>query len=101
MDVNVVLRAWKDPEYRASLDAVTLNQIPEHPSGSPLRELELDQLSGVAGGHLSCKNSCYSANTSCGWICTYTTECGCVGPTCSVVSDTCCTGSCPCYGHCD
>ena len=42
-----VVRAWKDPIYRASLNAETLARIPSNPAGTV--ELSDDQLKAAAG----------------------------------------------------
>lgn len=43
MNAADTIRAWKDPEYRATLD-----QAPDHPAGTI--ELTDDELEHVAGG---------------------------------------------------
>ena len=43
-----VIRAWKDPLYRASLSAEEVAQIPAHPAG--LIELEDRELREATGG---------------------------------------------------
>lgn len=43
-----IIRAWKDPEYRASLSEAKLEQLPENPAG--LVELPDRALMNVAGG---------------------------------------------------
>lgn len=43
-----IIRAWKDPEYRASLSGPKLEQLPENPAG--LIELPDTVLIKVAGG---------------------------------------------------
>ena len=45
-----VVRAWKDPEYRASLTAEQREALPDCPAGSPLAELHEEQLLGIVGG---------------------------------------------------
>ncbi len=42
-----VIRAWKDPEYRATLSAEELSRLPLHPAG--LVELTDEQLSRASG----------------------------------------------------
>jgi len=42
-----VIRAWKDPAYRATLTAEELAQLPGHPSGA--LELPDEQLRAVTG----------------------------------------------------
>jgi mersacidin/lichenicidin family type 2 lantibiotic len=41
-----IVRAWKDPEYRASLSDVERAQLPAHPSGL----IELENLERIRGG---------------------------------------------------
>ena len=43
-----VVRAWKDPAYRASLTAAERAALPAHPAG--LIELSAEELGLVAGG---------------------------------------------------
>jgi mersacidin/lichenicidin family type 2 lantibiotic len=45
-----VVRAWKDPAYRASLSAEEREALPGCPAGSPLAELHEEQLLGIVGG---------------------------------------------------
>ncbi len=54
-----VVRAWKDPTYRASLSAEEREALPECPAGSPLAELHEEQLHGIVGGmQLTPRYSC-------------------------------------------
>jgi mersacidin/lichenicidin family type 2 lantibiotic len=50
MNPELIIRAWKDPEFRARLASEQLHTLPAHPSGSPMTELGDDELAGVAGG---------------------------------------------------
>jgi mersacidin/lichenicidin family type 2 lantibiotic len=43
-----IIRAWKDPEYRATLNEAELAALPAHPSGQV--ELSDNDLGGVAAG---------------------------------------------------
>lgn len=43
-----IIRAWKDPEYRNSLSAEQLSQLPEHPAG--MSTLSDEALELAAGG---------------------------------------------------
>jgi mersacidin/lichenicidin family type 2 lantibiotic len=45
-----VVRAWKDPAYRASLTAQEREALPDCPAGSPLTELHEEELPGIVGG---------------------------------------------------
>jgi len=48
MSKSDVVRAWKDPLYRASLSREEIAGLPAHPSG--LVELDEEQLKRLAGG---------------------------------------------------
>jgi mersacidin/lichenicidin family type 2 lantibiotic len=48
MTQQQIIRAWKDPEYRASLSAAELRAIPAHPAG--LVEMSDGELMEVSGG---------------------------------------------------
>jgi len=50
MNKEVVVRAWKDPEFREHLSKAERAALPESPSGKPLTELGEDELGGIAGG---------------------------------------------------
>ncbi|HEX5751948.1 MAG TPA: mersacidin/lichenicidin family type 2 lantibiotic [Archangium sp.] len=50
MDTKRIIRAWKEPDYRATLTAEERSALPESPSGKPLTEFEEDALRGVVGG---------------------------------------------------
>lgn len=43
-----IIRAWKDPEYRVSLDEDELNALPENPAGAI--ELTDEELDTAVGG---------------------------------------------------
>jgi mersacidin/lichenicidin family type 2 lantibiotic len=43
-----IVRAWKDPLYRASLSPEQLAQLPDHPAGAI--ELSDEQLLAASGG---------------------------------------------------
>ncbi|OJT26524.1 hypothetical protein BO221_00295 [Archangium sp. Cb G35] len=46
----MIVRAWKDPAYRASLTDEERSSLPESPSGRAMTELEDDELLGISGG---------------------------------------------------
>jgi mersacidin/lichenicidin family type 2 lantibiotic len=50
MNTETIIRAWKDPEFRASLSPAQRQALPECPSGRPLTDLEEDDLVDVVGG---------------------------------------------------
>jgi mersacidin/lichenicidin family type 2 lantibiotic len=51
-----VVRAWKDPLYRASLSAEEVAGLPGHPSG--LMELAEEQLRSVSAAALTTAQQC-------------------------------------------
>ena len=51
-----IVRAWKDPAYRASLSDEERAQIPENPAG--MVELTDEELEGVAGADSYGTTSC-------------------------------------------
>jgi mersacidin/lichenicidin family type 2 lantibiotic len=63
-----VVRAWKDPEYRASLTREQLASLPASPAGS--YELDAEVLKQVAGGVAD-----VISIPSEGWFCTISAEC--------------------------
>ncbi len=98
MNIEQIIKAWKDPEYRASLTEEQAADLPNHPSGSLLVEIDIEQLTAVNGGHTCDTRACFSDANSCGWFCTTTAECGCKN---HIYSCDCSTGACLCYGACD
>lgn len=52
MNPETIIRAWKDPEFRACLTSEQLHTLPENPSGRPMTELEDEDLTDVVGGGL-------------------------------------------------
>jgi mersacidin/lichenicidin family type 2 lantibiotic len=60
------VRAWTDPEYRATLTPEQLALLPEHPAG--LVELDEKDLQSVSGGR-PCGLTTYGTYTSSGWRC--------------------------------
>ncbi len=63
MTEDMIIRAWKDPKYRASLSPQEQAQLPEPPSGKPLRELDEEELGIVDGGRMAeggCTCTCCS-----------------------------------------
>lgn len=51
-----IIRAWKDPVYRASLSPEELAQLPAHPSGA--LELHDEQLRGVSAAAETTAQTC-------------------------------------------
>jgi len=52
MNRETIIRAWKDPTYRATLSASERAELPDHPAGQAVTELDDDALGDVAGGVL-------------------------------------------------
>jgi mersacidin/lichenicidin family type 2 lantibiotic len=50
MNSAMIVQAWKDPAYRASLLPEQRAALPENPSGKPLTELEESDLDDATGG---------------------------------------------------
>lgn len=50
MNPQMIVQAWKNPEYRASLPLEQRAALPENPSGTPLTELDEGELGDVTGG---------------------------------------------------
>lgn len=50
MNTETIVRAWKDPAFRASLAPEQRAALPDNPSGSPLTDLEESELGDVVGG---------------------------------------------------
>jgi mersacidin/lichenicidin family type 2 lantibiotic len=50
MNPDMIIRAWKDPTYRAGLSEEQRAALPESPSGKPLSELDEGELEDVVGG---------------------------------------------------
>jgi mersacidin/lichenicidin family type 2 lantibiotic len=47
---EMIVRAWKDPEFRAGLSPEERATLPECPSGRPMTELDEGELLHAAGG---------------------------------------------------
>lgn len=52
MDTATVIRAWKDPKFRASLTQEQRDALPESPCGKSMEELSEEDLQGITGGAL-------------------------------------------------
>lgn len=76
MKKELIVRAWKDPEYRARLSAEERAAIPDCPSGRSLTELDEAELLGAVGGKCEPRYSQHIPN-SCGIACTVIT-CGAI-----------------------
>ena len=67
MNKSDLIRAWKDPVYRSSLDAAKLGALPAHPAG--LIELQDEELRSVGGAittALGCTMHTFGQWASCG-----------------------------------
>ncbi|HEX5751867.1 MAG TPA: mersacidin/lichenicidin family type 2 lantibiotic [Archangium sp.] len=52
MDTKTLIRAWKDPGFRASLPPEQRDALPESPCGKSMAELSEEDLQGITGGAL-------------------------------------------------
>jgi mersacidin/lichenicidin family type 2 lantibiotic len=52
MDTDLIIRAWKDPEFRSRLSAEQRASLPDSPSGKPMTELDDADLQEITGGLL-------------------------------------------------
>lgn len=68
---DLIIRAWKDPKFRAELSANDKSDVPENPAGKTWNESDPDELDDVAGG---AENPTTITNSG-GHVCTATTEC--------------------------
>lgn len=50
MNTEAIIRAWKDPAFRARLTPEERSEVPENPSGTPVTELNDSELGDVNGG---------------------------------------------------
>ncbi|WNG33135.1 mersacidin/lichenicidin family type 2 lantibiotic [Archangium violaceum] len=58
MRVETIIRAWKDPAFRASLTSEERAALPELPSGKPVTELDEGELSDAVGGASRPRGGC-------------------------------------------
>jgi len=61
MNIEMQIRAWKDPDFRGTLDK---SEVLAHPSGDRLVELDTESMASIFGGH-----------PSEGFVCTVSGEC--------------------------
>ncbi|MFL5344016.1 MAG: mersacidin/lichenicidin family type 2 lantibiotic [Hyalangium sp.] len=54
MNKESIIRAWRSPEYRASLSPEERAALPESPCGKPLTELGETELTEIVGGAPLC-----------------------------------------------
>ena len=50
MSLQDIIRAWKDPDYRATLSKKQRDQLPKHPAGG-IEILEEELLESIVGGY--------------------------------------------------
>ncbi len=50
MRAETIIRAWKDPAFRASLTSEERAALPDIPSGKPVTELDEGELADAVGG---------------------------------------------------
>jgi mersacidin/lichenicidin family type 2 lantibiotic len=52
MKKDLIIRAWKDPEFRARLSSEDRAALPESPAGDSLTDLDESHLADVVGGYI-------------------------------------------------
>ena len=65
MKRETIVRAWKDPEFRASLTSEERSAVPECPAGLSFTELDESELGDAVGGaglNLSVEDGCICSN---------------------------------------
>ncbi len=67
MHPATIIRAWKDPEFRANLTSEQRRALPENPSGKPLSELDEGEMADVVGGVPLCPPTPPVLNTRARW----------------------------------
>ena len=71
MKKELIVRAWKDPAFRASLSAEERATLPESPSGKALTELDERELLAIHGGRavdVGASTGCTDRKLTCGII---------------------------------
>jgi mersacidin/lichenicidin family type 2 lantibiotic len=69
MNKQTIVRAWKDPAFRARLKAHERESLPDNPSGTPLSELDEAALRVATGGRVGPpQTGCDEAVSTCGII---------------------------------
>jgi mersacidin/lichenicidin family type 2 lantibiotic len=71
MKKEMIVRAWKDPAFRASLSSEERATLPESPSGRALTELDESELLGIIGGRaseLEPNTGCTDGRPTCGIV---------------------------------
>ena len=71
MKKELIIRAGKDPAFRASLSADERASLPESPSGRALSELDESELTAIVGGRaaaLEPSTGCTDAVQTCGIV---------------------------------
>jgi mersacidin/lichenicidin family type 2 lantibiotic len=75
MKRETIVRAWKDPEFRASLTSEERSSLPECPAGPAFTELDESELEDAVGGALNyvSEDGCICSNYTGGLTSRYTT----------------------------
>lgn len=71
MTRNDIIRAWKDPAYRATLTQEQMAELPPNPIGTfELTESEMQQVAGAGGtGGNNLRSDCCWTNPTCNEFC--------------------------------
>lgn len=76
MKRETIIRAWKDPEFRASLTTEERSGLPECPAGPAFTELDESELQDAIGGaflNYVSEDGCLCSNYTGGLTSRYTT----------------------------
>jgi mersacidin/lichenicidin family type 2 lantibiotic len=78
MSHDIIIRAWKDEDYRLSLSEAERAALPQNPVGDI--ELSDEELLGIAGGTCTCNcsHNCYSADCYSADCTVHRTPSGCI-----------------------
>jgi mersacidin/lichenicidin family type 2 lantibiotic len=72
MSIETLIRAWKDPKFRSTLNS---EDLPPNPAGDRLVEIDDEELRAMWGGQTE-------VEPSEGWICSHSGECSSCGNSC-------------------
>ncbi|MFL5348429.1 MAG: mersacidin/lichenicidin family type 2 lantibiotic [Hyalangium sp.] len=75
MKRETIIRAWKDPEFRASLTTEERSAVPECPAGPAFTELDESELEDAIGGAFNyvSEDGCICSNYTGGLTSRFTT----------------------------
>ena len=65
MNKDTLIRAWKDPSFRAGLTAEERMRLPVSPAGEAMAELDEDELRIIRGGAIPLSKDAGSCRATC------------------------------------